>query len=140
HGVRRSGRPDRSPGRRVFRVELLHRQDRPGDEQLSLLVCIIAGALCHLSKSGGVRVLLLLPVQLWQRRDAADWYCARSGSERGARRSDGLGAPVVLERCEVIPGKKYTPEDIVKMVWKRKWLIAIPCALAATAAVVWTHT
>ena len=26
----------------------------------------------------------------------------------------------------MIPGKKYTPEDIVAIVWRRKWLIVIP--------------
>jgi protein tyrosine kinase modulator len=26
----------------------------------------------------------------------------------------------------VIPGKQYTPEDIVKIAWRRKWLIVVP--------------
>jgi polysaccharide chain length determinant protein (PEP-CTERM system associated) len=34
----------------------------------------------------------------------------------------------------VLPGKKYTPEDVVRILWRGKWLIALPfmiCALAA---------
>src|SRR5262245_25680234 len=36
----------------------------------------------------------------------------------------------------MIPGKKYTPEDIVEIGWRRKWLIAAPLVLAALVALV----
>jgi polysaccharide chain length determinant protein (PEP-CTERM system associated) len=32
----------------------------------------------------------------------------------------------------VIPGKSYTPELILSIAWRRKWLIAIPAVLVAT--------
>jgi hypothetical protein len=27
----------------------------------------------------------------------------------------------------MLPGKKYTPEDYLRMAWARKWIIVIPC-------------
>lgn len=33
----------------------------------------------------------------------------------------------------MIPGKKYTPDEVVAMLWRWKWLIVLPC-LAGTAA------
>jgi uncharacterized protein involved in exopolysaccharide biosynthesis len=30
----------------------------------------------------------------------------------------------------VLPGKKYTPEDIVGILWRRKWLVAVPFIVA----------
>jgi polysaccharide chain length determinant protein (PEP-CTERM system associated) len=39
----------------------------------------------------------------------------------------------------VIPGKQYTPELIVRIAWRRKWLIALPALLVAVAVAAWTH-
>ena len=37
----------------------------------------------------------------------------------------------------MLPGKKYTPEDYLRMAWNRKWTIAIPClAIALTTLAV----
>jgi polysaccharide chain length determinant protein (PEP-CTERM system associated) len=37
----------------------------------------------------------------------------------------------------VLPGKKYTPDDIVRLAWRRRWLIAVPVvALTLGTAVV----
>jgi polysaccharide chain length determinant protein (PEP-CTERM system associated) len=36
----------------------------------------------------------------------------------------------------VLPGRKYTPEDIVALVWRRKWLVVVAvCLMSATALV-----
>jgi polysaccharide chain length determinant protein (PEP-CTERM system associated) len=32
----------------------------------------------------------------------------------------------------VLPGKKYTPEDIVRIAWRRKWLILLPFVVVTT--------
>jgi len=39
----------------------------------------------------------------------------------------------------VIPGKKYTPEVIFEIAWRRKWLILIPAVLVAGTVAVVTH-
>jgi polysaccharide chain length determinant protein (PEP-CTERM system associated) len=36
----------------------------------------------------------------------------------------------------VLPGKKYTPDDILRILWKGKWLIVLPLLLGTAAGVV----
>jgi uncharacterized protein involved in exopolysaccharide biosynthesis len=37
----------------------------------------------------------------------------------------------------VLPGKRYTPDDILRLAWKRRWYIVIPLiVIASTTAVV----
>jgi polysaccharide chain length determinant protein (PEP-CTERM system associated) len=36
----------------------------------------------------------------------------------------------------MLPGKKYTPEDIVGMVWHRKWVILVPFLVATICTVI----
>ena len=38
----------------------------------------------------------------------------------------------------MLPGKKYTPEDIVRIAFRRSWLIAIPLIVATSIAVVYS--
>ena len=33
----------------------------------------------------------------------------------------------------MIPGKKYTSEDVLFMLWRRKWMVIVPTLLAAAA-------
>jgi polysaccharide chain length determinant protein (PEP-CTERM system associated) len=40
----------------------------------------------------------------------------------------------------VVPGKKYAPEDYLKIVWRRKWLITIPLVLAAIGTFLYSRT
>jgi polysaccharide chain length determinant protein (PEP-CTERM system associated) len=40
----------------------------------------------------------------------------------------------------MIPGKKYTPEDLLSMLWRRKWLVVVPTLLAAAATYSYTRT
>lgn len=40
----------------------------------------------------------------------------------------------------MIPGKKYTPEDLLAILWRRKWLLLIPTVIAAAATVAYTRT
>jgi polysaccharide chain length determinant protein (PEP-CTERM system associated) len=35
----------------------------------------------------------------------------------------------------VLPGKKYTPEEVVEIVWRRKWLIVVPFVICAVSTV-----
>ena len=39
----------------------------------------------------------------------------------------------------MIPGKRYTPELVLSIAWRRKWLIAIPTVLVAVVACVVTY-
>jgi uncharacterized protein involved in exopolysaccharide biosynthesis len=39
----------------------------------------------------------------------------------------------------VIPGKKYTPELLLSIAWRRKWLIVVPAMVIVTGVAVWTH-
>jgi polysaccharide chain length determinant protein (PEP-CTERM system associated) len=39
----------------------------------------------------------------------------------------------------VLPGKKYTPEDLLEIAWRRKWLIVIPFVLIGTGTAVVAH-
>jgi polysaccharide chain length determinant protein (PEP-CTERM system associated) len=39
----------------------------------------------------------------------------------------------------MLPGKKYTPEDFLRMAWRRKWLIVIPAVLAAVGTFAWSY-
>ena len=37
----------------------------------------------------------------------------------------------------MLPGKKYTPDDFLRIAWKRRWFIVIPLfVVASTTAVV----
>jgi polysaccharide chain length determinant protein (PEP-CTERM system associated) len=36
----------------------------------------------------------------------------------------------------VLPGKKYTPEDILRILWRHKWLLIVPLVISTTAAIV----
>ena len=37
----------------------------------------------------------------------------------------------------MLPGKKYSPEDLLRVAWKRRWVVAIPLVvIASTTAVV----
>lgn len=40
----------------------------------------------------------------------------------------------------MLPGKKYTPEDFVKVAWAHKWLIVIPALLAFAGAFVYSRS
>jgi polysaccharide chain length determinant protein (PEP-CTERM system associated) len=40
----------------------------------------------------------------------------------------------------MIPGKKYTPEDILQMVWRRKWLIVLPFALVGAGTMLYSRS
>jgi polysaccharide chain length determinant protein (PEP-CTERM system associated) len=40
----------------------------------------------------------------------------------------------------MIPGKKYTPEDLLFILWRRKWLVIIPTLMAAAATYSYTRT
>lgn len=40
----------------------------------------------------------------------------------------------------MIPGKKYTPEDVLSVLWRRKWLIVIPTLLALAGTYAYTRT
>jgi len=39
----------------------------------------------------------------------------------------------------VIPGKQYTPELILQIAWRRKWLIIVPAVVIITGVVTWTR-
>jgi len=39
----------------------------------------------------------------------------------------------------MIPGKAYTPEDLLLLVWRRKWLIVGPIVLVGLVTAVWVH-
>src|ERR1044071_1475624 len=36
----------------------------------------------------------------------------------------------------MLPGKKYTPDDYVRIAWRRRWFIAIPVVVIASATAV----
>jgi polysaccharide chain length determinant protein (PEP-CTERM system associated) len=36
----------------------------------------------------------------------------------------------------MLPGKRYTPEDVQRIVWRRKWLLIVPTVLAAIVTAV----
>jgi uncharacterized protein involved in exopolysaccharide biosynthesis len=40
----------------------------------------------------------------------------------------------------VVPGKKYTPEDYVRIIWRRKWLLLVPLVLSAAGTFVYSRT
>ena len=40
----------------------------------------------------------------------------------------------------MIPGKKYTPEDILAIGWRRRWLIGLPLVLMPLAAAMYAFT
>ena len=39
----------------------------------------------------------------------------------------------------MIPGKSYTPEIVLQIVWRRKWLILIPAVLISIGGIAWTY-
>lgn len=40
----------------------------------------------------------------------------------------------------MVPGKKYAPEDYLKIVWRRKWLIVVPLVLASVGTFLYSRT
>ena len=40
----------------------------------------------------------------------------------------------------MIPGKKYTPEDLLRLGWKRKWLVVIPGILLSLGSFLWIRS
>ncbi len=38
----------------------------------------------------------------------------------------------------MLPGKKYKPEDYLRMLWVRKWFIVVPAVLVSAGTFVWT--
>ena len=40
----------------------------------------------------------------------------------------------------MIPGKKYTADDVLGILWRHKWLVVLPTLLAAMAATLYTRT
>src|SRR5690242_17305478 len=36
----------------------------------------------------------------------------------------------------MLPGKKYTPDDFLRIAWRRRWYIAIPAVVIASATAV----
>jgi succinoglycan biosynthesis transport protein ExoP len=40
----------------------------------------------------------------------------------------------------VVPGKKYAPEDYLRIAWRRKWLILVPLVLAAVGTFIYSRT
>src|SRR5687767_7333187 len=39
----------------------------------------------------------------------------------------------------MLPGKKYLPEDLVRIAWTRKWFILVPAVLIGGATFVYAH-
>ncbi len=39
----------------------------------------------------------------------------------------------------MIPGRKYTPEILVAIAWRRKWLIVLPAVVVACGVAMWSH-
>jgi polysaccharide chain length determinant protein (PEP-CTERM system associated) len=39
----------------------------------------------------------------------------------------------------VIPGKKYKPEDILQIAWRRRWVIVLPLLLASAGTFIWVR-
>jgi protein tyrosine kinase modulator len=39
----------------------------------------------------------------------------------------------------VIPGKKYKPEDILEIVWRRRWLLVVPLVVSSIGTMVWSR-
>ncbi len=40
----------------------------------------------------------------------------------------------------MIPGKQYKPEDFLRAVWRRRWMVIAPALLAALAVAVWARS
>jgi hypothetical protein len=38
----------------------------------------------------------------------------------------------------VIPGKKYKPEDILEIAWRRRWLLVVPLVVASIGTMLWS--
>ena len=39
----------------------------------------------------------------------------------------------------MLPGKKYTPEDVLRILWRHKWLLIVPFLISATAAILYAR-
>jgi polysaccharide chain length determinant protein (PEP-CTERM system associated) len=39
----------------------------------------------------------------------------------------------------MLPGKKYTPEDVLRILWRRLWLLLVPFAIIAAGTAVYTR-
>jgi polysaccharide chain length determinant protein (PEP-CTERM system associated) len=44
-----------------------------------------------------------------------------------------------MREVPVVPGKKFTPQDVLAIARRRKWVILIPAVLIAGAVAIWAH-
>ena len=40
----------------------------------------------------------------------------------------------------MLPGKVYTPDEVLRILWRRRWLLLVPLALAGGAAAIYSRT
>jgi polysaccharide chain length determinant protein (PEP-CTERM system associated) len=40
----------------------------------------------------------------------------------------------------MLPGKKYKPEDLIRIAWRRRWLLALPLALSLVGGIVYAYS
>src|SRR5262249_52452634 len=85
------------------------------------------------------------PIQLLPRVSADGSHSALCFDEFGPAHDYCRGVPVhpdlpQPEADALIPGKQYTPEIILGIAWRYKWVILIPAVLIATGVVMWTRT
>jgi polysaccharide chain length determinant protein (PEP-CTERM system associated) len=39
----------------------------------------------------------------------------------------------------MLPGKKYKPEDLLRILWRRRWLLLVPCAVVSAGTAVYVR-
>src|SRR6185503_16533672 len=83
-----------------------------------------------------LRRTLLLPLRVRKQHRPADDAGGRTESQRRTRRPDAVDAGDSITGADVIPGRKYTPEDILRLAWYHKWLMIAGIVVFATAAAV----
>jgi polysaccharide chain length determinant protein (PEP-CTERM system associated) len=40
----------------------------------------------------------------------------------------------------MLPGKKYKPEDLIRIAWRRRWLLAVPLGLSLVGGIVYAYS
>ena len=59
----------------------------------------------------------------------------RRSTVRAFARTSASGHPSsTSEESQMLPGKKYTPDDYVRIIWRRRWFIAIPLVVVIASA------
>ena len=95
----------------------------------------------HLAPPGGRTPSISITTTCFEQGVTLPGYLPPNLDRQGRiGRLDRLAATDWIARTSMIPGKKYTPDEIAAILWRWKWLIVLPCVVGAVGAFAYART